>query len=1561
MVQQSHNAWQSHSADPAEHPPARPQSGPTVGAWMQDVLGRQVAPAQAPSGAAPAGTVQQPTIAPSASAPFTGDPAAPAPDLQSRLAAIARNIEALETKVTGDAGQQAHPSEPVQPPQTEFAQLEPARADLGVADLRVADLGVADLAQQTSVQPVPPNMDPLEALRRRKMELEGAAAPDRATSRATSHGTAYATPTTPLTAQEQTIQPVSAPNPAPSYTSSSAIPAANATNLDQLSARLDEQFSRLTQAIGDVRQIAEAGINDKTRLDALESYLAGNASNNDVQGAALADLSEQVRAVRDAITAMPTPDAIRSLEDGYNHVLARLDTLKSDGASDQKIDALYEEVTGLRELLDQIREGGTAAVVEEMRAMLARLESEPGADSARIAQALEAATSMAEGQSSVGLNDAIGAVVERLVALEARIEALAAGADDGPLTSRLDAIQNEMSRLATFQDEAKGLSQALDAVRDEVRTSNAGMDWPAFEQRFGALDRIEQMTGGYADQIASLSERLNGLDGSISNQGDMARQVSALSRQMETFTNAVPVREIEQAVLELTGRVTALQEDTGTERLAMAVRELGERVESCIRSIPKTEAIIEAVQAKIGEQLEDQLGARLSDAMEPVINRLDTLHTAITEADGPLIEHMAARLESLISAMPTPRAEDALSALEQQLGEINHRQESAGVISRDDVTRLHNELTRARASVELGSNRDLQRAIVDQVRHLADRFENARASGDASILPEVEEQIEALAGRVQSLGLFDAQPAQAALPDDLIQHFDQRLDDLTAAQTPTIPGVDELHDELATLRRNAGDQDLRMQQTLENVQQAMENVGQRISALESDDRAALNLAKSELSQSSFGETSFSNSDAAEPPVEDASSDSAPEPIAPDVPELPVKEPSSSLEQLVDRFAETPTFTSANTEETPAPGDAQDLLRQLTGALDTDGSGLTASASLAGSPPATPRPPRAPRVRPGAALREAISTSGTGDAASQRASFIAAARRAAQSAALQATAQGAAGAVRSQSAVGPSLDPFARNPAPARDARTEPKIDAVELVPAVDMPSHITAAEELGGAKKIARVEQKKQNQKEATRQQTMSRAMLIALVLFTLGLGGFVVTLILPSERAADVAPLAAIQTPADLEAQQSDDAPEAVGNDPRILPAEDVSAPVRVIGEENSSVDAGFEAAATVPDNVSAEPVAAVEPAPVQIPVPATGADETPGTGFERDRGPVMAQTPNFGSANSADSADDGLDVPQPAATPVSSLGPLSGLSVPALPPATANALPESIGSPRLRVAASGGDSAGQFEIATRYMEGRFVPQDFAAAAHWYGLAADQGSVPAAYRLGSFYEQGRGVDRDTDSAIAWYEQAARGGNPRGMHNLAVMAAEGRGVAGVTVPDFERASGWFRAAADRGLSDSQFNLAVLFARGMGVERDLLESYKWFALAANAGDSEAVGRRDEVAGVLGEEALALARARVDNWQAIPIDRAAIEVAQPEGGWDDNPVRASSTGEVSTAQAMIAQAQALLARRGYEPGPADGLIGPRTTDAVRAFRQSMGLGDTDTIDEALLNALSGSGNL
>lgn len=1472
MAQQSQNAWQSPTNLQPEHGDTHAAAAPSVGEWMQDVLG------QSASGHA---TDSNPSL--QLSQPVQPvQPVAPAHDLQSRLAAIAKNIETLESKVVGGPGPVAAP-EPSAP--------------------------TSSAPMQASAQPEIAPSNPLDALRRRKHELE--------------HGVSSSAPIAASAPAES--QPMMANASHQTVSEQPAEQGLGHAGLDQLVARLDDQFARLTDAVGDVRNLAESSAADQVGLHAQVAALQSRVDTpddpksaqhqeptehqelapsgaNGVAEPGLAQLSDQIRAVQDTIAAMPKPEAIQSLEDGYHHVLARLDDLKDVGTSEEKIDALYGEVTSLREVLDNLGDNTTSALVGEMRSMISQLESDPQGDADRITQALESVKDMARNavQDPGSMNEAIGAVVERLVALEARIEALASGADDSAVTQRLDAIQSEMARLSTFQDEARGLTSALDTIREEMRAAaGPAVNLSGMDQRFSALDRIEEMTGGYAEQVAELSQRLNALDGRLANQANMATEVAALSRQMNAFGTAMPVHEIEHALLDLTGRVTSLQEDNGTERLGLAVRELGERVESCLKSIPKTEAIIQAVEAKID--------SRISGSIDPVVarldgvdQRLDGIQRAISAADAPLIDHMSNRLEGLIAAMPTPQPDVALASLESQLVELNKRNADAGVVSRDDVTRLHNELARARASVELGSNRDLQRSIVDQVRHLAGRFDEARSTGDAGLLPEIEGQIDDLANRVQSLGLFDPQ-----------------------AETQDALGMQALQSELVSLREHASDQDKRVLSTLESVQGALETVIGRIDALETDDKAALNLVAdgsnaAKIEDRTASEPASSLEEMAKA-FEARTSVPKPDPSF-DRPALEkaADEPRASNASAPAAIEEQ---SSATDDVIPAPGDAQTLLRQLSGAINA----------------APERSVRAPQ--PNVAVDEpahADPAAQSGETANQRANFIAAARRAAQAAALQ------AGGGKPASSAPNVTGTRARK----SGVRQEPTLsDALAQAPVatpVEDPADV-----LGGATESARQQKSEKQANEAKRQRSLSRAMLIALVLFTIGLGMFVVNLILPGERASDagIAPLAPTEAPATPPA--ADDGAES-GPDVGAL-SDDA---VRVVGDASETTAANTVPPAPVVEDFASTPDLPTPSAPASTDE-TIARDTALGGGFERDRGPVMAATPqrsdpSLDALATGGAAFEGDDALPP---PANDLGPLLNLPIPPLPAATADALPEAIGSPRLRVAAASGDASAAFEIASRFMEGRFVSQDLAAAAHWYGRAADQGLIPAAYRLGSFYEQGRGVDRNRDGAIAWYERAALGGNPRAMHNLAVMAAEGAGQS----PDFSRAAGWFIPAANRGLADSQFNLAVLFARGMGVERDLMESYKWFALAANGGDNEAVGRRDEVAGVLGEQALALATARVDNWRPVPVETAAVAVQGPAGGWDDSSVQASASPDAGTTQRLVAEAQALLAERGYNPGPADGLLGPRTNEAVRAFRQSVGLGNSEVIDQALIDAL------
>jgi localization factor PodJL len=50
---------------------------------------------------------------------------------------------------------------------------------------------------------------------------------------------------------------------------------------------------------------------------------------------------------------------------------------------------------------------------------------------------------------------------------------------------------------------------------------------------------------------------------------------------------------------------------------------------------------------------------------------------------------------------------------------------------------------------------------------------------------------------------------------------------------------------------------------------------------------------------------------------------------------------------------------------------------------------------------------------------------------------------------------------------------------------------------------------------------------------------------------------------------------------------------------------------------------------------------------------------------------------------------------------------------------------------------------------------------------------------------------------------------------------------------------WLKRAAELGLVDSQYNVAKLYETGdQGIRPDLSEAYKWYLIAARAGDIDA---------------------------------------------------------------------------------------------------------------------------
>ena len=184
------------------------------------------------------------------------------------------------------------------------------------------------------------------------------------------------------------------------------------------------------------------------------------------------------------------------------------------------------------------------------------------------------------------------------------------------------------------------------------------------------------------------------------------------------------------------------------------------------------------------------------------------------------------------------------------------------------------------------------------------------------------------------------------------------------------------------------------------------------------------------------------------------------------------------------------------------------------------------------------------------------------------------------------------------------------------------------------------------------------------------------------------------------------------------------------------------------------------------------------------------------------------------------------------------------------------------------------------------------------------------AYRCESAYRQG-----DYATAFPVCRRVAKAGVVDAQVMLANLYRRGAGVA----RDMRQAALWYRRDAEQGNGEARFNLATMYRYGIGVERDPVEALAWFDLAAEAGHPDAAAARDLVASDMTAAQIAAADRR----------RARL------GGAPATPTQAKPSTET------VAEVQRLLARLGYDPGPADGVPGRKTETAIARYQRDAGL--------------------
>ncbi|NRG19609.1 SEL1-like repeat protein [Rhizobiales bacterium] len=1065
----------------------------------------------------------------------------------------------------------------------------------------------------------------------------------------------------------------------------------------------------------------------------------------------------------------------------------------------------------------------------------------------------------------------------------------------------------------------RGDNRLVYALRNEIADLRASLNRSNVE---GLLKSLES---GYAHLVERLDDlSRNSVDPSLLD--GIGERLAEVENAFRMMPRAEQVETLDRHVHDIGKRLEVLAERSGGRDIEM----LGQEVRSL-------RGIVESMD--VGD-----LVTGIGDRLGEVTRRLD-------DVDGYLAEQrrFSERLTSMENRMPDAVAVDRL---QERLEEIT------AMLAED-------------RSREEPSKFDEVDARFDDIVDRLERIEHARAakSYDAAFTL-LEKRLAAIDGKIDALEMPDLKAGRDAVAptfdadvlsrlEEGIQRLNEKLDGDISAD-PSALG--RIHEEIADLRRAViedrpgADLEARIRELAEAVgrgganadDEALRNIEEKVARLSS----VIDEAERRVSgMGNAGAGLAGGGQAGDALVEGLRGDLRRLLSAADQTDQRYRQETGDIQRLLssinDRLAalepaETFGRRSADVKSVD-PEDDRPL---------EPGSGLP---TLRNPPPTL----EDPRVRKAAASPQE-------EARNRKADFIAAARRAAQAAAAEAAYEpqrsepaeegGEEGAAKKSwlkgrlSGIGRKKADPADETADQKDARNTENRKKIRAEIAASMAALRADAEP---AKETAAAPEAptagdKPARAGAAPSSSRRRAILLAAAAVVIALGTLqVFRLVGPSGGE-----IAVNETPSPVAAT-----------------TEAGDAPV-----ETASVTLPQGAGEPPVTSTAATPPAQNPPAKRDVPANTSQAEaKVPeGEGPTVSAAPKTAQRTPEAGAQAAPPAAVNNSTDSLAFAPPSGLANAFGSSVPAIPPgrieqrpanaasageaarapAASGELPESIGPVSLRQAAEKGDPRALFEVAVRYSEGKGVSPDLAKAVKYYEEAAAGGLAPAQYRLGSLYEKGQGVEKNLETARLWYRRAADQGSAKATHNLAVLHAEG--ISGD--PDFEVAADWFERAANYGVRDSQYNLGILYARGLGTEKNLTESYKWFALAAKQGDREAAKKRDEVANILTKAEMAEASLAVETWKPKPVNPAANEVAS-DPAWSTSAANVSEASLTEDPAEMVRRAQKMLATLGFDPGAADGQIGPRTRAAVSAFQKEAGLPVTGEIDGKLLRALLG----
>jgi TPR repeat protein len=179
-------------------------------------------------------------------------------------------------------------------------------------------------------------------------------------------------------------------------------------------------------------------------------------------------------------------------------------------------------------------------------------------------------------------------------------------------------------------------------------------------------------------------------------------------------------------------------------------------------------------------------------------------------------------------------------------------------------------------------------------------------------------------------------------------------------------------------------------------------------------------------------------------------------------------------------------------------------------------------------------------------------------------------------------------------------------------------------------------------------------------------------------------------------------------------------------------------------------------------------------------------------------------------------------------------------------------------------GDIWAMYYIGKCYFEGKGKSRDYKKAMEWLNKAANHKCPLAMNMIGEFYDSGIGEEMNVHKAFEWYKKAAEENYSTSLYNVGSCYEFGTGVekdlkmahqyyiwakdpedeidSSNCYPFGESAQTieWFQQLAHSGDVNAQLNIGMCYIHGINVHKDMEIGKDLISIAANQGNSFALG-------------------------------------------------------------------------------------------------------------------------